>query len=71
MSDDSYSTKEERRPGRKPRLRGAHDISSSSDEEEDEVGALERSPVHDHLDDEERGNTDSTEELAAKDVAGP
>ena len=46
-------------------------MSSSSDEEEDEVGASEYSPINDHLDEEERGKADSTEELAAKDVAGP
>ena len=71
MLDYSYSTEEERCPGRKPRRRGAHNISLSSDEEEDEVGALERLPVHAHSDKEERGDADFTEELAAKDVAGP
>ena len=51
--------------------RGAHKMSSSSDKEEDDVGASERSPVIDHSDGEKRGEADSTEELAAKDVAGP
>ena len=70
MLDEDYSTEEERRPGRGLRHRGAHKMSSSSDEEEDNVCASERSPVNDHSDGEERGDADSTEELAAKDVAG-
>ena len=43
----------------------------SSSDEQDDVGASERSPVTDHSDGEKRGEADSTEELAAKDVAGP
>ena len=41
-------------------------MSSSSDDEEDDVGVTERSPVTDRSDGDEKDETDSTEELAAK-----
>ena len=69
MSDKDYLTEEERRPGRGSPRRRAHDMSSSSNEED--VGTSECSPVNDRSDGDEGGETDSTEEVAAKDVAGP
>ena len=67
MSDKEYSSEEERRQGRG---RGPNYMSLSSDEEDDVVGAPS-SPVHNLSEEEEDGKVHSTEEVAAKDVAGP
>ena len=61
MSDDEYSSEEERHQGRGHRQAGrrAHNVSLSTEEEE-EVGAHSW-PVHNH----------SAKEITTKDVAGP
>ena len=64
MSDEDYWTEDERQE--RQWRRRAHDMSSSSDEEEDYVGVTERSPVTDCSDGDEKDKADSTEELVAK-----
>ena len=67
MSNESYLTEDERRRRQeRQQRRRAHDVSWSSDKEEDEVGDTERSPVTDRSDGDEKDEADATEELAAK-----
>ena len=62
MSDEEYSTKEERRQSqsRSQRPRRAHNMSSRSDEEDDATGDTDRS------DRDKEDEPDSAEELIAK-----
>ena len=64
MSDKDYSIEYKRQE--RQRHRRAHNMSLSSDKEEDNVGVTERSPVTDRSDGGEKDEANSTEELAAK-----
>ena len=72
MSDEDYSSEEERRLNRSQRLRRDHDISSDKyKDKEGEDAVAPRSPAHYRSNETKGGKEDSAEEISAKDVAGP
>ena len=66
MSDEDYSSEEERRPGRSQRHRREHDISPNEYD-----AAAPSSPANHRPDENEGGEEDPMEEVSAKDIAGP
>ena len=72
MSDEDYSSEEERRLNRSQRLRRDHNISSDKYEDrEGEDAIAPSSPAHYRSDENEGHKEDPAEKVSAKDVAGP